>query len=76
MEQSQDKNKQRRTSAFKGLSLYKGEYRLKIEKNSEYAKVFFDALIPHKMEIFIFIRSYYRCFMQGKETSHYPTFTF
>lgn len=66
----------RKQFTSKDFSLYKGEYRLKIEKNSDYAKVFFDALVPHKMEIFIFIRSYYRCFMKVKDTSHYPTFTF
>lgn len=60
----------------KDFSLYKGEYRLKLEKNGDYAKVFFDALIPYKMNVFLFIRSYYRCFMQGKDISYYPTFTF
>ena len=58
----------------KDFSLYKGGYRLKLEKNSEYNKVFFDALIPYKMEIFKFIRSYYRCFMQNKKIEDYPIF--
>ncbi len=58
----------------KDFILHKGEYRLKFEKNADYIKVFFDALIPYKMDIFKFIRSYYRCFMQGKRISEYPKF--
>lgn len=58
----------------KDFVLHKGEYRLKFEKNADYIKVFFDALIPYKMEIFKFIRSYYRCFMQNKDISKYPQF--
>lgn len=56
------------------FELHKGEYRLKIKKNADYTKVFFDALIPYKMDVFKFIRSYYRCFMQGKDISQYPKF--
>ena len=58
----------------KDFKLYKGEYLLKHEKNSDYYKVFFDALIPYKIEIFIFVRSYYRCFMQNKPINKYPKF--
>ena len=64
----------RKQFTSKDFHLYKGEYRLKIERNADYTKVFFDALIPYKMEIFKFIRSYYRCFMQGKDISCYPKF--
>lgn len=63
--------KQFKKSDFK---LHKGEYRLKLEKNADYMKIFFDSLIPYKMDIFCFIRAYYRCFMQGKEISNYPKF--
>lgn len=64
----------RKQFTAKDFQLYKGEYQLKIEKNADYCKVFFDALIPHKMEVFKFIRSYYRCFMQGRNISAYPKF--
>lgn len=64
----------RKQFSFKDFVLHKGEYRLKFEKNAEYIKVFFDALIPYKMEIFKFIRSYYRCFMRDKDISEYPQF--
>lgn len=52
----------------------KGEWRLKIEKNKEYSKLFFDALVPYKTEIFKYVQSYYRCFMQNKEICSYPKF--
>lgn len=54
--------------------LQKGEYRLRIEKNQEYYKVFFDALILYKTEIFKYVRNYYRCFLQCKSVSQYPQF--
>lgn len=60
--------------ASKDFTENKGEYKLKIDKNSYYTKVFFDALIPYKTEIFKFIRSYYRCFMQNKDIVTYPKF--
>ena len=54
----------------------KGEWRLKFEKNRDYNKLFFDALIPYKTEIFKYVQSYYRCFMQSKPTDYYPKFEF
>lgn len=51
-----------------------GEYRLKPQMNSEYCKVFFDALITYKTDIFLFVRDYYRCFMQSKSIDLYPQF--
>ena len=54
--------------------VHKGEYRLKIDKNADYTKVFFDALILYKMDIFKYVRLYYRSFMQNKEISCYPKF--
>lgn len=64
----------RKQFSVKDFVIHKGEYRLKVEKNADYVKVFFDALIPYKMEIFNFVRSYYRCFMQDKDISKYPKF--
>lgn len=52
----------------------KGEYKLRISKNSDYCKVFFDSLIPYKRDIFLYIRSYYRCFMQKQSIEKYPEF--
>ena len=53
---------------------HKGEYRLKTEKNKEYCMVFFDALIPYKNDIFKYVQSYYRCFMNNRKPEQYPQF--
>ncbi|MBP3688945.1 MAG: type V CRISPR-associated endonuclease Cas1 [Bacteroidaceae bacterium] len=53
---------------------HKGEYRLKREMNKKYSKLFFDALIPFKQDIFRYVQSYYRCFMGGKDIMYYPRF--
>lgn len=57
------------------FDLYKGEYRLKIEMNKEYSKVFFDALIPFKNDIFKYVQQYYRCFMNSRSSNQYPQFS-
>lgn len=52
----------------------KGEYVLKRELNADYHRVFFDALINYKTEVFKYVQRYYRCFMQNKNTEDYPKF--
>ena len=49
-------------------------YKLKHEKNGDYCRVFFDALIPYKTEAFKYVQSYYRCFMGCKSTAQFPKF--
>lgn len=56
------------------FQIQKGEYRLKYEKNSDYCRVFFDALIPYKAEVFKYVQAYYRCFMGCKSVKLYPSF--
>lgn len=56
------------------FKLIKGEFHLKYELSSEYTKMFYSALIPYKMEVFIYIRDYYRSFMQQKSVDSYPQF--
>lgn len=56
------------------FNLIKGEYRLKPEKNYDYHRMFYDVLIPHKNDFFVFVQSYYRCFMQAKNGVEYPQF--
>ena len=51
-----------------------GEYILKREKNKVYQKLFFDALIPYKIDTFKYVQAYYRCFMQKKSEPHFPQF--
>lgn len=53
-----------------------GEYRLKREKNKDYSKVFFDVLVPYKTEVFKYIQTYYRCFMNQKDIRLYPIFNY
>ena len=56
------------------FNVYKNEYVLKREKNSEYTKMFYEVLIEHKSQVFKYIRDYYRSFMQRKNTPDYPYF--
>lgn len=64
----------RKQFSDKDFSVVKGEWRLRYDKNKDYCKVFFDALLPYKMEIFKNVQSYYRCFMRGADTASYPKF--
>lgn len=52
----------------------KGEYILKRELSPIYHRVFFDALIPFKKEIYQYVQAYYRCFMGMKSVEKYPKF--
>lgn len=64
----------RKQISDKDFAVHKGEYILKREKNKDYSKSFFDALVPYKQDVFKYIQSYYRCFMGGKDINHYPKF--
>lgn len=66
----------RKQISEKDFSVVKQEYRLKHEKCSCYYKVFYDALIERKMDIFKYVQQYYRCFMGRKSVKSYPTFKF
>ena len=56
------------------FNVQKGEFILKRERNADYCRIYFDALIPHKTAVFKYIQSYYRCFMGRKSENKYPTF--
>ncbi len=47
---------------------------LKHEKCADYYRIFFDALIEYKKDFFIYVQSYYRCFMGKKSAVVYPYF--
>lgn len=66
----------RKQFSEKDYDVVKGEYKLKIQKNSDYCKVFFDALVPFKLDVFRYIQSYYRCFMRQRSVNDYPRFEF
>lgn len=66
----------RKQFSRKDFTKYKQEYHLKKEKCAEYYKVFYDALIEHKTDIFIFVQNYYRCFMGRKSVKEYLMFKY
>lgn len=56
--------------------LIKSEYHLKNECCGEYYKLFYSTLIAYKMDVFRYIQSYYRYFMQRKSEKEFPLFKF
>ena len=54
----------------------KNAYYLKSEFRKVYVKVFFEAIISHKSEIYKYIQLYYRCFMGRKSVTSYPKFEY
>ncbi len=64
----------RKQFSERDFMVQKGEYHLKVDRNGDYCRVFFDALIPYKTNVFKYIQSYYRCFLGRKPESQYPTF--
>ena len=64
----------RKQISEKDYEVHKGEYRLKKEMNKEYSKLFFDALVSYKQEVFKYVQTYYRCFMGKKKITQYPKF--
>lgn len=58
----------------KDFDVQKGEYILKRERNADYCRIYFDALIPHKTRIFKYVQAYYRCFMGKRSEDSYPKF--
>ncbi len=56
------------------FEVVKNQYYLKKGKSIDYYRVFFNALIEYKKEIFIYIQDYYRCFLRGSDYSRYPQF--
>lgn len=58
------------------FNVVKHEYILKRENNQAYQRMFYDALIARKMEFFIYVQTYYRCFMQRKSAPNYPQFIY
>jgi CRISPR-associated endonuclease Cas1 len=52
----------------------KGEWHLKLDRNSDYSKLFYEVLIEHKKEIFLYMQKFYRAFMGNKASEDYPEF--
>lgn len=66
----------RKQFSEKDFTLSKQEYRLKYDRCSDFYRVYYDALIDRKADIFKFVQQYYRCFMGRKSVSQYPIFEF
>ncbi len=66
----------RKQFSEKDFTLSKKEYFLKHECTVQYYKVFCDALVARKQDIFKFVQQYYRCFMGCKSVQNYPSFQF
>ena len=66
----------RKQFSEKDFTLIKQEYRLKYDKCSDYYRVFYDALIERKSDVFKYVQYYYRCFMGCKSIQKYPIFEF
>lgn len=58
------------------FEIQKNAHYLKSEHRKIYTKVFFEAIIDHKLEIYQYIQKYYRCYMGRKSVSIYPTFNY
>lgn len=66
----------RKQFCIKDFEITKMEYHLKSEKVADYYRVFYDALIERKADVFCYVQSYYRCFMGCKSVQSYPKFEF
>lgn len=57
------------------FEVIKNEYKLKYNKCGDYYRIFFDALVPYKTEIFRYVQSYYRCFMRDHHSESFPKYS-
>lgn len=58
------------------FQLIQGQYRLFGENSKPYIAFLLTELLEHKVEIFAYIQSYYRAFMQQKPIDRYPVFQY
>lgn len=56
------------------FELRNGRYELNWKKSPSYVSIYLAALMEYKKEIFLYVRQYYRCFMQQKNIEDYPLF--
>lgn len=54
----------------------KGRIELKWEKSSDYIAILLNSILEYKIDIFIFVRDYYRAFMKGSEINSFPKFIY
>jgi CRISPR-associated protein Cas1 len=56
------------------FSVKNGKYILLPEFSRDYSRIFVEAILGYKEEIFLFTQKYYRAFMQDKPIAEYPVF--
>ena len=61
-----------KTFVIQDFEIKNNRYYLKKSENMKYYAVFVKALAKQKVEIFDFVRNYYRCFMGRKSVQEYP----
>lgn len=52
------------------------QWQLEYKKSSIYTGVFLEEILKYKEEIFLYIRSYYRCFIKCRNIEEYPMFEY
>ena len=58
------------------FTVFQGQYRIFGKKSQPYLTFFIEELISHKVDIFLYVQSYYRSFIRGQPIGSYPFFDF
>lgn len=56
------------------FELINHQWVLRYKQIPKYTSFLMEAILEHKMDIFYYVQSYYRCFMKGKPCLEYPIF--
>lgn len=56
----------------KDFEIFDGKWVLKYKKSAEYSKIFMSAILEHKIEMYAYIRDFYRAFMRGTLEKSFP----
>ena len=56
------------------FELHQRRYVLPFKHNKKYTRIFLEALMKHKTDIFLYVQSYYRNFMRQNPVERYPVF--
>ena len=58
------------------FTVFQGQYRIFGKKSQPYLIFFIEELISHKVDIFLYVQSYYRSFIKDRPIDSYPFFDF
>lgn len=56
------------------FDIMQGQYRLFGANSKKYLAFLLESLMEHKQAMFLYVQTYYRCFIRDKEVSDYPLF--